>query len=106
MTTAATKPKRADARRNYEKLIASARDAFTEQGSEASLEDIARRAEVGIGTLYRNFPTRQALLEAVYVDEVDALGRTAEALADQEPWDALVTWLRRFVGYMATKQAL
>jgi AcrR family transcriptional regulator len=104
MTT--TKPKRADALRNYEKLIAAARDAFTEEGSAASLEDIARRADVGIGTLYRNFPTRQALLEAVYLGEVDALCQSAEALAEQEPWDAFAAWLRRFVAYVATKKAL
>ncbi len=61
---------RADARRNYEKVLAAARDAFAEGGAETSLEGIARRAGVGIGTLYRHFPTRQALLEAVYVGEV------------------------------------
>src|SRR3954447_17497648 len=101
-----TKPMRADARRNYEKLLAAAREAFTQQGSSASLEDIARRAGVGIGTLYRHFPTRQALLEAVYLDEVDAVCQSAAALAEQEPWDALAAWLRRFVAYVATKKAL
>jgi len=101
-----TKPRRADALRNYQKLIAAAREAFTESGSAASLEDIARRAGVGIGTLYRHFPTRQALVEAVYVDEVDALCRSAEEVAAQPAWDALEAWLRRFVEYVATKQAL
>ena len=67
-TGLAQRPQRADARRNYEKLLAAALEAFTEEGSAASLEDIARRAGVGIGTLYGHFPTRQALLEAVYVD--------------------------------------
>jgi AcrR family transcriptional regulator len=100
------RPKRADARRNYEKVLAAARDAFAEAGSETSLEEIARRAEVGIGTLYRHFPTRQALLEAVYLDEVQALCRSAADLADLPPWDAIVAWLRRFVEYMVTKQAL
>jgi AcrR family transcriptional regulator len=100
------RPKRADARRNYDKLIAAGRDAFTEDGRAASLEDIARRAGVGIGTLYRHFPTRQALLEAVYVEEVDALCRSAIDLAGEPPWEALVAWLHRFVGYLATKQAL
>src|SRR4051812_23807201 len=98
MTT--TKPKRADARRNHEKLIAAGREAFTEEGSAASLEDIARRAGVGIGTLYRHFPTRQALLEAVYLDEVEALCTSAEELAELPPWDALANWMRRFVGYI------
>jgi AcrR family transcriptional regulator len=100
------RPKRADARRNYDKVIAAAREAFGERGASTSLEEIARRAGVGIGTLYRNFPNRQALLEAVYVDEVEALCRTANDLADLPPWDALVGWLHRFVGYIATKQAL
>jgi AcrR family transcriptional regulator len=100
------RPMRADARRNYDKLISAAREAFTNDGASASLEDIARRARVGIGTLYRHFPTRQALLEAVYVDEVEALCRSAEDLAGLAAWDALVAWLRRFVGYVATKRAL
>lgn len=100
------RPKRADARRNYEKVIAVARDAFAEGGASTSLEEIARRAQVGIGTLYRHFPTRQALLEAVYVDEVEALCRSAGDLEGLEPWDALVGWLHRFVAYLATKQAL
>ncbi len=93
-------------RRNYDKLIAAAREAFTEEGSAASLEEIARGAGVGIGTLYRHFPSRQALLEAVYVEEVETMCQSAEDLGDQSPWDALVGWLHRFVGYIATKQAL
>ncbi|HUE27707.1 MAG TPA: helix-turn-helix domain-containing protein [Solirubrobacteraceae bacterium] len=103
---AQSRPKRADARRNYDKVIAAAREAFGEGGSSASLEEIARRAGVGIGTLYRHFPTRQALLEAVYVDEVEGLCRSAEGLAELPPWEALVGWLHGFVGYLATKQAL
>ena len=100
------RPKRADAARNYDKLIAAAREAFTDDGVSASLEDIARRAGVGIGTLYRNFPTRQALLEAVYVDEVESICRAANDLGGLEPWDALVAWLRRFADYATTKKAL
>jgi AcrR family transcriptional regulator len=100
------RPMRADARRNYDKLIAAARLAFTEDGPSASLEDIARRAQVGIGTLYRHFPTRQDLLEAVYLEEVEALCRSADDLADLPAWGALVAWLHRFVGYAATKRAL
>jgi AcrR family transcriptional regulator len=100
------RPKRADARQNHEKLLAAGREAFTEDGKAATLEDIARRAGVGIGTLYRHFPSRQALLEAVYVEEVDALGRSATDLIDEPPWEALVDWIHRFVGYIATKQAL
>jgi len=100
------RPKRADALRNYEKLVAAAREAFTEADRSASLEDIARRAGVGIGTLYRNFPTRSDLVQAVYVDEVEALSRSAAELAELEPWDALTAWLQGFVRYVATKQAL
>ena len=106
VTALAPRPQRADARRNYEKLVSAAREAFAEDGTSASLEDIARRAHVGIGTLYRHFPTRQHLLEAVYLDEVEAICRSAADLADLEPWDALVTWLRQFVGFAATKRAL
>ncbi len=101
-----SRPKRADARRNYDKVIAAAREAFAEGGTATSLEEIARRAHVGIGTLYRHFPNRQALLEAVYVDEVEGLCRSAEGLAELPPWEAFVGWLHRFVAYLATKQAL
>lgn len=100
------RPLRADAARNREKLLAAAREAFTADGAGASLEDIARRAGVGIGTLYRNFPTRQALLEAVYVDEVAAICAAADDLDALAPWDALVSWLRSFADYATTKKAL
>src|SRR5579884_3864221 len=84
------RPKRADARRNYDKVIAAAREAFAAGGTSTSLEEIARRAEVGIGTLYRHFPNRQALLEAVYVGEVEALAASAGEFAELDPWEALV----------------
>ncbi len=100
------KPKRADARRNYDKVLAAARAAFAERGDATSLEEIARRAEVGIGTLYRNFPNRQALLEAVYADEVADFCRTSVELQALPPWDAFEQWIRRLVGYIVTKQAL
>ncbi|ROO86595.1 TetR family transcriptional regulator [Actinocorallia herbida] len=102
----ARRPRRTDARRNYEALLAAARDAFAEQGTEASLEGIARRAEVGIGTLYRNFPTRDDLIEAVYVSEVARLAEASERLLNAEPWDALVAWLGSFVEYVGTKHVL
>jgi AcrR family transcriptional regulator len=101
-----SRPKRADARRNYDRLTAAARKAFTEDDRSASLEDIARRAGVGIGTLYRHFPTRTDLIRAVYVEEVEALADSAADLAGAEPWDGLTRWLHGFVGYIATKQAL
>lgn len=100
------RPLRADAQRNRAQLLSAAREAFAEKGASASLEDIARRAEVGVGTLYRHFPTRQALLEAVYVDEVEALCRSAGTNKRDDPWQALVRWFDRFAGYVATKHAL
>ncbi|MBO0768952.1 MAG: TetR/AcrR family transcriptional regulator, partial [Solirubrobacterales bacterium] len=100
------KPLRADAARNREKVLAAARDAFTESGASTSLEAIARRAGVGIGTLYRHFPTRQALLEAVYLDEVEQVAHFASELSDREPWEALEAWVRRLADYLVTKHAL
>ena len=104
--TLVTRPKRADARRNYEKVLAAARAAFAEGGESTALEEIARRAGVGIGTLYRHFPNRQALLEALYVDEVEEVCRSAAELEGADPWEALSRWFDRFIGYIATKQAL
>ena len=104
--SAARRPMRADARRNYEKLLAVARDAFAEDNG-VTLEEIARRAQVGIGTLYRHFPSRPALLEGIYVDQVEGLCATARELgATLPPWEALVEWLHRYVGYVGTKRAL
>jgi len=100
------RPKRADARVNHEKLVAAARALFTERDTSAPLEEVAERAGVGIGTLYRHFPTRQALLEAVYVDEVEAMARAAADLSELPPWDALSQWLHQYVGFAATKRAL
>jgi AcrR family transcriptional regulator len=100
------RPTRADARRNFDALLGAARDAFASKGADASLEDIARRAGVGIGTLYRNFPTRQDLFNAVYFGEIEELCQAAEDVADLPPWEALTTWLRRFVQYAATKRAI
>ncbi len=100
------RPLRADARENYDKLIAAAREVFAAEGAAASLEEIARRAGVGIATLYRRFPTRQDLLEAVYLEEVEAISNSAADFAGLEPWDALSGWLRRYVAFAATKRAL
>jgi AcrR family transcriptional regulator len=100
------RPQRADARANHDKLVAAARALFTEKGTSAPLEEVAERAGVGIGTLYRHFPTRQALLEAVYVDEVEAMARAATELEELPPWDALSQWLHQYVGFAATKRAL
>jgi AcrR family transcriptional regulator len=103
----AQRPLRADARRNHRRLLAAARVAFTEHGAEASLDDIARRAGVGSGTLYRHFPTRQALMEAVYRDQVEALCAQGYELLDSlPPGDALAAWLRALADYIATKRGL
>jgi AcrR family transcriptional regulator len=104
--TLLTRPKRADARRNYEKVLAAAREAFAEGGESTALEEIARRAGVGIGTLYRHFPNRQALLEALYIDEVEEVCRSAEQLEGADPWEALNGWFERLIAYVATKRAL
>jgi AcrR family transcriptional regulator len=100
------RPKRADARRNYEKVLTAARQAFAEGGESTALEEIARRAGVGIGTLYRHFPNRQALLEALYVDEVEEMCRSAAELDGSDPWEALNGWFEGFIAYIATKRAL
>ncbi|MFJ8589819.1 TetR/AcrR family transcriptional regulator [Streptomyces sp. NPDC093598] len=91
---AQVRPMRADARRNYERLLTVAAEAFAEHGEGASLDDIAKRAGVGSGTLYRHFPTRQALLEAAYLDRVEAIAARADVLAAElPPREALGEWL-------------
>lgn len=86
---------RADAQKNYDRLLAAAREAVTERGADASLRDVARRAGVGDGTLYRHFPTREAMLEALLRTDVDALtAHAAQLETSGSPEDALTTWLR------------
>lgn len=105
--TESGKDLRADARRNREKLIEAAVPAFAEHGVNASLEEIARQAGVGIGTLYRHFPTRESLVEVVYGREVESLLAAADDLAAREAPDvALEQWLLRFVGYLAAKRGM
>ncbi|MDN3351298.1 TetR/AcrR family transcriptional regulator [Actinomadura sp. DC4] len=107
MTTTGDRPMRADARRNYKRLLGEAKEAFLEHGAEAPLEDIARRAGVGIGTLYRHFPTRLALQAAVYQDQVDELCVKAyELLRTGPPGDALAAWMRAFAEYATSKRGL
>ncbi|WP_182550252.1 TetR/AcrR family transcriptional regulator [Phyllobacterium myrsinacearum] len=98
---------RADARRNREKLLEVAAIVFSEHGIEGSLEQIARRAGVGIGTLYRHFPTREHLVEVVYRREVESLCAAASELAlNHAPDVALEEWMHRFVGYIAAKRGM
>ena len=101
----ADRPMRADARRNYELLVTAARDVFAQEGGGASMEAVARRAGVGVGTLYRHFPKRIDLVEAVYRTDVDNLVHTAEEVsADLEPWPAVVAFLEAFVRYAQGKR--
>jgi AcrR family transcriptional regulator len=98
---------RADACRNRDRLLEVASAAFADRGVEASLESIAKEAGVGIGTLYRHYPTRDALVEAVYRHNVDLLCDGADELsATLPPDEALAQWMQRFVGYVATKKGL
>ena len=98
---------RADARRNREGLLEAAKTAFAEVGAEASLEEIARRAGVGIGTLYRHFPTRDAVVEAVYRREVQQLADAAPRLIESmAPAEALRAWMRLFIDYIAAKRVI
>ena len=101
------KPLRADARRNREKLLAAAVELFAERGTEGSLEEVAKRAGVGIGTLYRHFPTRDALVEAAYRNEVAQLRAAADELLTELPPDrALEAWMGRFVEYGSAKRGM
>jgi AcrR family transcriptional regulator len=98
---------RADSLRNREQLLEAAKAMFSQAGADASLEEIARRAGVGIGTLYRHFPTRDALLAAVYRREVDQLSLAADTLLTElEPVAALEAWLHLLIDYLATKRVI
>ncbi|MEU3750250.1 MULTISPECIES: TetR/AcrR family transcriptional regulator [Streptomyces] len=105
---AATRPgRRVDARLNRERLVAAARDVFAEAGPQASLNEIARRAGVGPGTLYRHFPNRSALLAAVLMDRIEALCGQAEHLtATAAPDEALAHWLHAFLDHARASQAM
>ena len=96
---------RADARRNYERLVDAARKVFADQGGGASMEAIAKQAGVGVGTLYRHFPKRIDVVEAVYRDDVDHLvGSADRGLTELDPWAALEAWLRAYVDYGRAKR--
>ncbi|MFD3488673.1 MULTISPECIES: TetR/AcrR family transcriptional regulator [unclassified Streptomyces] len=101
------RPMRADARRNYERVLGEARSAFAEHGTDASLEDVARRAGVGIGTLYRHFPTRHALMNAVFQEALaDLLDRSRELADSDRPCHALVAWLRALITHAGEYRGL
>ena len=96
--------KRADAERNRDKIITVARAAFAEPETEVSMAEISRRAGVGMATLYRNFPGRRELLEALYSEEVDAICRAAETAGGPTPGASLVSWLRQLFVFFASKR--
>ncbi len=101
----AIRPMRADAKRNYERLVTAARKVFAQEGGGASMEAIAKEAGVGVGTLYRHFPKRIDVVEAVYREDVEELTTVARAVvADLEPWPAMVAWLEAFVRYAMGKK--
>jgi AcrR family transcriptional regulator len=102
----APRPHRADAARNFDALVAAATEVLTENGADVPMEEIAKRADVSIATLYRNFATREQLLENVYISEVEAVCRYAEDAGQLAPWEGITSWLRRFVEYVATKRAV
>jgi AcrR family transcriptional regulator len=105
-TQPARKP-RVDAQRNRERLLEVAKAAFADEGPDVSLDEIARRAGVGIGTLYRHFPTRDAIVGAVYRREVEQLAGSATLLLGSlSPGEALREWMRLFVDYIATKKVM
>ncbi|MHC9295283.1 TetR/AcrR family transcriptional regulator [Mycobacterium sp. LTG2003] len=99
-------PKRADARRNYEALLVAAAETFSAHGTDAPLDEIARRAGVGNATLYRNFPTRRELIVAVCASEVEALRDHAEQMAGKPAREALIAWLDLFVDHIAANKGL
>ena len=99
------RPMRADARRNYDLLVEAARKVFAQCGGGASMEAIAKEAGVGVGTLYRHFPKRIDIVEAVYRDDVDVLVDSAErGLTELEPWPALEAWLYAYMDYGRSKR--
>src|ERR1700756_5525374 len=96
--------RRADAERNREKILTAARAAFADPDADVSMAEISRRAGVGMATLYRNFSNRRALLESLYIDEVDAVCKAAETIDGQTPGAAFTAWLRRFFIYFTSKR--
>jgi AcrR family transcriptional regulator len=97
-------PRRADAERNRGKILAAARSAFADPEAEVSMAEVSRRAGVGMATLYRNFPGKRELLEALFIDEVNAVCEAAETVAGETPGAALMAWLQRFYTFFNSKR--
>ncbi|WP_246268467.1 TetR/AcrR family transcriptional regulator [Nonomuraea typhae] len=105
--TGSVRPMRADARRNYDRIVAAAGALIAEHGADASLEEVARRAGVGSATLHRHFPSRQALLEAVFKDRVEALcAKAGDLLAEPDPGQALSLWLHAVGAHAVANRGL
>ncbi|MFL1438462.1 TetR/AcrR family transcriptional regulator, partial [Nocardiopsis protaetiae] len=100
------RPRRADGARNFDAIVNAAREVFLADGTDVPLETVAERAGVGIATLYRSFPTREALLVHLYVGEIDAVLGDAADVEGLEPWEAMTVWTRRFVERLGTKRRL
>jgi AcrR family transcriptional regulator len=96
--------RRADAERNRDKILAAARTAFADPEAEVSMAEVSRRAGVGMATLYRNFPGRRELLEALFTEEADAICRAAETLSGQPPGATLMAWLKGFFAFAGSKR--
>jgi AcrR family transcriptional regulator len=108
MTQVAGRPLRADARRNRERVLTAAREVFAEQGREAQMDDVARRAMVGVGTVYRHFPTKEALMDAIASEAFGRLATiaTEQAAREDDPWDALVKTLWAGAEILAADRAV
>lgn len=101
------RPLRADARRNREAILKAARHIFAKQGSQAQIDDVAKRAKVGVGTVYRHFPTKEALFDALATDKFDQLAKYADdAMKIEDPWEAIVTFLKQAAALQAADRAL
>ena len=107
MSITEERPQRADARRNRESILKAARHIFAKHGSQAQIDDVAKRAKVGVGTVYRHFPTKEALFEALARDKFDRLARFAEeAMKVEDPWEAIVTFLTKAAELQDADRAL
>lgn len=102
----APRPHRADGARNFDAIVEASRIAFHQRGADVALDIVAEQAGVGIATLYRNFPTREALLQHLYIEEVAAIVADADSVTAMDPWEGLVLWVRRFVKHLGNKQVL
>ena len=104
---AACRPMRADARRNRERIVKAARTVFAQYGRDAQMDDVARKAKVGVGTVYRHFPTKEALVQALAADKFERLQAVAcEALTVDDPWEAIAGFIQRAAAQMAADRAL